>query len=39
MYLRFVAGVATENPYDLVGPFGTTNDFCLRSFLEPYETA
>jgi hypothetical protein len=39
MYLRFVAGAATENPYDLVGPFGTTSDLSLRTYLEPYETA
>jgi hypothetical protein len=37
--LRFVGDASTENPFDSVGPFGTTNDLCLRKYLEPYETA
>jgi hypothetical protein len=39
MYVRFVAGTPIENPYDLVGPIGATNDLCFRRYLEPYETA
>jgi hypothetical protein len=39
MYVRFVAGSELENPYDLVGPIGATNDLSFRRYLEAYETA